>query len=213
LASAGEPDSPYLRPALAGLMEAVTFHLSFDRQTMTPDMAEGDQYQPRLMGSQDRSSPRPEFAKGLIGQALVLGMGVGVYPRVGNVLLERRGALACWIRPEDWQRPNDGNVVFTMTSNASFYLEREGPRLGPDKRVIAHETVLYLAKQEGRMFTLADYSRWENGRWYLVVANWTWPTFELSVNGRPAPGPWPACPRKARSARWSSAMPAESGVA
>jgi hypothetical protein len=124
----------------------------------------------------------------LIGQALVLGTGLASYSRVGNVLLEKRGALALWVRPEDWQRPSDRNVVFAMTSNSSFYLERQGPLLGPDQRMLRHESVLYLAKDAGHLLSVADGSPWQNGRWYLLVANWSWPTFELSVDAQPFAG-------------------------
>lgn len=181
-----QPSSPYLRPEFRRLFEAVTFHVSFDRGTMTPDMAEGPKYEPRIQPGRDPATPGPQFAPGLIGQALVLGSGSAIYPRAGNVLLERRGAVAMWVRPEGWLRPNDHNVVFSMTTDAGFYLERQGPSLDAQGRVRAHETVLYLAREgEKRLLSLADYSTWENGRWYLIVANWSWPTFELSVNGRP----------------------------
>lgn len=181
-------DSPYLSPKLAGLMDAVTLHLSFDRGSMLPDMAEGDPHPPRISGTHDKRSAGPQFAPGLIGQALVLGSGVGSYSRPANVLLEKRGALACWVRPEGWRRPDDRNVVFAMTSNAAFYLERQGPLAGPDGAVRRHETVLYLARDAGRLLSISAPATWEDGRWYLLVANWSWPTFELSVNGEPFQG-------------------------
>ena len=133
-ALASEPDWPYLRPELARLMESVTFHLGFDAAQMTPEMAEGPEHEPQVFGPRDQPSEPPEFAEGLIGKALVLGTGGAVYPRVGNVLLEKRGALAVWIKPQDWHRPRDGNCVFAMTSNATFYLERQGPDLHDDGR-------------------------------------------------------------------------------
>lgn len=181
----GAGESPYRRPEFARLMDAVTFHASFDRGSMMPDMAEGEPYAPQVRGSHDKSSPAPRFAPGLAGQALVLGSGAAIYPRAGNVLLERRGALACWVRPEGWERPNDRNVVFVMTSNASFYLERQGPLEGTDGRVRRHEGVLYIARQDDRMVSVTAHEPWQNGRWYLLVANWTWPTFQLSVDGEP----------------------------
>jgi hypothetical protein len=178
--------SPYWDTELAPLMEAVTFHVSFDNKTVMPDMAEGAQYEPTFLGTSDRSFDRPQFAPGLIGQALVLGSGSTVYPRAGNVLLDKRGAIALWIKPEDWQRPQDGNCVFVMTSNSTFYLERQGPARDEDGRVTRHEGILYLASLPGkRSTTINGGSDWENGRWYLLVANWSWPTMELSVNGEP----------------------------
>jgi hypothetical protein len=167
-------------------MDAVTFRVTFDQGSMNPDMAEGPKYAPSVYGSQGERHREPQFAPGLLGQALVLGTGGAVYPREGNVLLEKRGAIAMWVKPEGWQRPNDGNCVFAMTSNATFYLQRQGPLVDDDGRVRRHEAVMYLARPpEVRSATLTAPSAWENGRWYLLVANWSWPTMELSIDGQP----------------------------
>ena len=183
---AEEPDWPYLGPEFRGLMDAVTFHVGFDSASATPEMAEGPDYAPKLIGTHDAPTEPPQFADGLVGKALVLGTGSAVYPRAGNVFLGSRGALALWIRPEGWQRPRDGNCVFAMTTNATFYLERQGPDRDDDGRVRRHEGILYLARvPDARMTTLNGGSAWQNGRWYLLVANWSWPTMELSVNGEP----------------------------
>lgn len=182
-------DSPYLRPEMRELMAAVTLHLSFDAESMTSDMAEGPKYTPKLVAAPGPATGGPRFAPGLLGKALVLGSGAAVYPRAGNVLLGKRGALAVWIKPEGWQRPNDRNCLFAMTTDAAFYLQRQGPLLGEDAKVRRHEVIQYLARDEGRRLAGAsDYSAWTNGRWYLLVANWSWPTFELSVNGEPFRG-------------------------
>jgi hypothetical protein len=179
-------DSPYLQPEYRRLMNAVTFHVSFDSKHMLPDMAEGPAYAPSVFASRAAEIPEPQFSAGLIGQALVLGTGGAVYPRSGNVLLEGRGAVAVWIKPQNWQRPRDGNCVFTMTSNSTFYLERQGPDVDEDGRVRRHEGILYIGNlPDVRGTTISGGSDWENDRWYLLVANWSWPTMELSVNGRP----------------------------
>jgi len=34
-------------------------------------------------------------------------------------------------------------------------------------------------------FTCLTGGRWENDKWYLLVANWSWPRMELSINGGP----------------------------
>ncbi len=180
------PASPYLRPEFRSLMDAVTLHLSFDGGTMSPEMAAGEQFQPAVFGSWSDPKGAPRFEAGLIGNALVLGSGGAVYPRNGNVLLETRGAIALWIKPQQWQRPRDGNCVFVMTSNATYYLERQGPDVDDEGRVLRHEGILYLANVPGsRGATINGGSDWTNGRWYLLVANWSWPTMELSVNGEP----------------------------
>jgi len=194
LATAAEPagvshptaDSPYLAPGLERLMDAVTLHVSFDAGTAVPDMAAGDDYAPQLFGDRGAGPAGPQFAAGLVGRAMVLGAGGVVYPRQRNVTLENRGALAMWIKPLDWQRPNDGNTVFAMTTNATFYLQRQGPLRGDDGQVVRHEAVQYLARSgAGRLANLTGGSDWENGRWYLLVANWSWPSFALSVNAGP----------------------------
>jgi hypothetical protein len=167
-------------------MDSVTFHASFDAGEMTPEMAEGPEFAPTVFGPYNEPAQPPRFADGLIGKALVLGTGGAVYPRAGNVLLEERGALAVWIKPEDWRRPRDGNCVFVMTSDSTFYLERQGPDLYDDGRVRRQEGILYIAQVPGsRSMTISGGSDWRNGDWYLLVANWSWPTMELSVNGEP----------------------------
>lgn len=183
-ATAAEAEAPYLRADFRPLMEAVTLHLGFDAETLAPDMAEGTDYQPRVFTSAGGAAP--QFAPGLLGQALVLGTGGAVYPRSGNVLLGHRGAVAVWIQPQQWQRPRDGNCVFAMTSNSRFYLERQGPDVDDDGRVRRQEGILYITfLPGGRGATLDGGGAWQNGQWYLLVANWSWPTMELSVNGQP----------------------------
>jgi len=179
-------ESPYLRPEFQRLMDAVTLHLSFDRDSLVPDLAEGDEYRPAVSPASWNVTPGLQFADGLLGRALVLGSGCAVYPRAGNVTLEQRGAVAMWIQPQNWQRPRDGNCVFLMTGNSTFYLERQGPDLDDQGRVRRQEGILYLTLVPGmRSATIDGGGDWQNGQWYLLVANWSWPTLELSVNGRP----------------------------
>ncbi len=179
-------DSPYRAPEWERLMDAVTLHVSFDAGTALPDMAAGDKYLSRVFGQRSAETTEPQFAPGLVGRAMVLGTGGGIYPRRGNVMLENRGALALWVKPLDWQRPNDGNTVFAMTTNATFYLQRQGPLRGDEGQVVRQENVQYLARAAGsRLANIGGGSAWENGRWYLLVANWSWPNFALSVNGEP----------------------------
>ena len=179
-------ESPYLRPQFQRLMDAVTWHVSFDQDSLVPDLAEGDEYRPTLAPSASPEFPGPQFADGLLGRALVLGSGSAAYPRAGNVTLEQRGAVAMWIQPQNWQRPRDGNCVFLMTGNSTFYLERQGPDVDDEGRVRRQEGILYLAIVPGlRSSTIDGGGDWKNGQWYLLVANWSWPTMELSVNGGP----------------------------
>jgi hypothetical protein len=179
-------ESPYLRPEFQRLMDAVTWHVSFDQDSLMPDLAEGDEYRPTMAPPASPELAGPQFADGLLGRALVLGSGSAAYPRAGNVTLEQRGAVAMWIQPQNWQRPRDGNCVFLMTGNSTFYLERQGPDVDDEGRVRRQEGILYLAIVPGlRTSTIDGGGDWKNGQWYLLVANWSWPTMELSVNGGP----------------------------
>jgi len=175
----------YAAPDLDNLRDALTFHLSFDSATFTPDLAAGDRYAPTLHRAAGDSAP--EFAPGVSGQALVLGTGAGLFPSAGNLPLERCGAVALWVKPLAWQRPNGGNSVFLMTADSLFYLQRQGPQCAADGKVTRHEGVQYLAKsgREDRTYTCLMVSPWENGRWHLLVANWSWPQMQLSIDGGP----------------------------
>lgn len=184
-APADLPDSPYLHPRFHTLMEAVTFHVSFDADSMVPDMAEGPKFAPRLMGTRAGKRPQPQFADGVVGRAMVLGSGGASYPRAGNVLLERRGAMAMWVKPLEWRRPNGSNVVF-ITAGGAFIVERQGPLRGKDNKILRHEHVFALAKatrNQTHYTCVYGGGAWENGRWYLLVVNWSWPRMEVSVDG------------------------------
>jgi hypothetical protein len=169
------------------LTDALTFHLSFDAGTLRPDAAAGAKFEPALQPPAAGKAPAPEFAPGLKGQALVLGTGAAWYPREGNLPLEHQGAIALWVKPLDWQRPNGGNVIFVVIGGCRFYLQRQGPALAKDGSVLRQEMIQYLVKASGeqRLFTCLGDGAWENGRWYLLVANWRWPHLALSVNGGP----------------------------
>jgi len=177
-----------LRPELASLADALTWYVSFDADSLKPDLAEGPAYQPQFLPAGNKplaGSSGPRFVPGLSGRALVLGCGRALYPLPGNILLAHRGALAFWIQPRGWQRPNDGNVTFAIAGNGSFYLQRQGPLVDRDRRALRNETTQYLVRDQGNhLVGTSDYLPWENGRWYLVVANWSWPAFELSINGQ-----------------------------
>jgi len=181
------PPDPYDAVSLRSLMNAVTFRLSFDGGSMQPDMAAGPAWAPSVSGSYDKRFAAPQFEPGLCGEALVLGTGTGLYPGEGNLTLGRRGAVALWVKPLEWKRPNDGNVTFIIARGGLFYLQRQGPLQGEDGKKLRQEGIQYLAKRDAaqRRYTTLSGGIWENDRWYLLVANWSWPTMELSVNGGP----------------------------
>ncbi|MBM3497809.1 MAG: hypothetical protein FJX74_03975, partial [Armatimonadetes bacterium] len=108
---------PYVAdPALRSLVDWVTFRLTFDGDSLMPDMAAGA-WEPTLHGS-------PQFADGVKGRALVAGgeSGGALFPRELNAPLTTRGAISLWLCPLEWTHDNGGNTEFLMTTNASFYL-------------------------------------------------------------------------------------------
>jgi hypothetical protein len=184
LAADAPPDpraDPYFaHPLIRPLMEWVTFQLTFDGGTLTPDLAAGE----------SKVSPQgtPRFAPGLKGQALVAGgaegSGAGIYPRGANAPLETQGAIALWVCPVHWTHVQGGNTVFVMTTNSSFYIQRQGPWIeGVTLKRAEGLQVLMLSKVTGNRCLMYGTKDWPAGQWRLVVANWSWPTMSVSLDG------------------------------
>jgi hypothetical protein len=169
------------------LADALTFRLSFDRETMMPDMAAAARHEPSLNMPPGPRGARHQFRPGLAGHALVLGTGSASYPNAGNLTLDSCGAIALWVKPVNWRRPNGANVTFVIAAGGRFYLQRQGPMRGDDGKVRRHEHIQYLAKADAqqRHFTSLSGGVWKNGRWHFLVANWRWPVMELSIDGAP----------------------------
>jgi hypothetical protein len=181
---ATRPEEPYQRlPALERLMDWVTFGLSFDGETLTPDMAWGE--------SRGKLSPTAEFAAGLVGRAARIGGhkdgAWGIFDRAGNFPIARRGALSLWLCPLGWDHRNDGYTPILRTTRNSFILERQGPLEMPDGKTKRNEALLALliTRETGSTSVAAPCGNWANGQWHLVVVNWSWPRLELSVDGGP----------------------------
>ena len=173
---------------LAPLWEALTFHVSFDGGNFLPDLAAGDAYKPKTYPAYDRTkAPKAEFLPGISGLALVLGTGAAAFPCGAMLPLRTRGSLALWVKPLAWRRPNGSNTVFLMSQRATFYLQRQGPQRSSDGRILRQEGMQFLAKSRpgAKQFTCLNGGIWENGRWVFVVANWSWPTMQLSIDGKP----------------------------
>lgn len=171
--------SPYFAvPELRQVMEWATFQLTFDAGSMMPDMAAGD----AKLGV----NGTPQFVPGLRGQALVAGEGSGAagYASVGNVSFASQGAIALWVMPVAWTHVQGGNTVFLMTSNSNFYLERQGPWI-EGTELKRQEAVLYLlfSKTVGNGCLSLGTNDWPLNQWRLIVANWSWPTMSLSLDG------------------------------
>lgn len=179
----GPRKTPYARmPELAELMDWVTFAMTFDGERFAPEMAAGDAVNQRTSNA--------EFTRGVAGLAAVIGGGhggAGLFARAGNFPVERQGAVSLWICPLEWNHTNDANVTFVTTSNAAFYVQRQGPLYKPDGQAQRHEALqfLCLSPQTGHTHVAQDCHGWKNGEWHLLVANWRWPQMEFSVDGGP----------------------------
>lgn len=169
--------NPYFAvPELRQLMEWATFQLTFDAASMTPDMAAGES-KPSINGT-------PQFAPGLRGQALVAGSGVGLYPRAGNATFDTQGAVALWVCPDGWTHVQGGNTTLVMTTNSSFYLQRQGPWIeGPVLKRQEGLQFLLFSKTVGNGSLMFGTKGFPNGQWRLLVANWSWPTMSFSLDG------------------------------
>ncbi|MBM4090033.1 MAG: LamG domain-containing protein, partial [Planctomycetes bacterium] len=170
------------RPAeLDPLLHCATFHLSFDAASFTPDLAVGS--------AEARPAGTPTFEPGVAGLAAVIGKSgaAAVFSRAGNFPITRRGAVSMWVCPQEWDHREDGNVEFLMTTNASFYLQRQGPLYGPDGQARRLEALqlLCLSPTTGNANVTHACADWKNGQWRLLVANWDWPVLEFSVDGGP----------------------------
>ena len=186
----GVTGSPYLHADLRELTEAITFHVSFDAESMVPDLAAGDAYRPQLHASWDKKHTAPVFADGLVGKALVLGTGLAYYPSAGNAPLDTRGAVALWVKPENWRRPNGATVGFFQAAGgggAQLILQRQGPGRTEAGVVSRHEQVQCLARGSSaqQRFTNIPTQAWDNGGWHLMVVNWSWPRMEVSIDAGP----------------------------
>jgi len=184
LAADAPPDprlDPYFaNPQVRQLMEWATFQLTFDGGTLSPDLAAGD--------ATFSVVKTPRFATGVKGQALIAGgatgSGAGNYPRPGNAPLETQGAVALWLCPVNWTHVQGDNTTLFMTGNSSFYLQRQGPWIeGPVLKRAEGLQYLMLSKTTGNQCLMVGTNDWPNGKWRFVVANWSWPTMSLSLDG------------------------------
>lgn len=180
------PPGPWDQPELQAALDARTFYASFDHGFL-PDLAAGEAWKPRLEPPYNGEGEGPQHTAGLVGQGLLLGSGAATYPVAGNFPVTNRGAVALWVKPVDWQRPNGSYVTFIIVHGGRFYLQRQGPAVDEDGRTRRHEHIQFLAKAspEQRNYTTLSGGQWENDRWYFLVANWSWPTMQLSINGQP----------------------------
>ena len=174
------PEDPWAAdPALADLMNWVTFQMTFDAGGIVPDMAAGE-WEATLRGE-------AQFAPGRDGLALVCGPGSvrATFPRGPNATMGTRGACSLWVCPVEWTRENGGNTTFVTASNGAFYLQRQGPAHNEEGRYTRHEGMQYLIRGDltGNQILMTGTANWPNGKWRLIVANWSWPVMSWSIDG------------------------------
>lgn len=170
--------SPYdTDPDLRALMDEVTFHHSFDHESLLPDMAAGDWSFTR--------TDNPRRAPGLRGMALVAGTGRLVFADARNWTITTRGGMALWVSPVKWDHDNAGITTFVISERAAFYIERQGPKRKPDGLWARHERILAGMQRGVRGSKSAVCDSWRPGEWHLLAVNWSWPELLLSVDGQP----------------------------
>ncbi|MBM4050786.1 MAG: hypothetical protein FJ279_37295, partial [Planctomycetes bacterium] len=173
---ATRPSAPYdTHPALRALMDAVTFHHSFDHESLAPDMAVGEWKFQR--------HGEPKLAPGLLGKALVAGTGALFFADARNWTIATRGALVLWVSPVRWNHHEAGNTYFVVSQRAAFYLERQGPLPKPDRSPGRQEVVLAGLQGGLRGSRGADCKLWKDGEWHMLAVNWSWPQLALSLDG------------------------------
>ncbi|HOL67714.1 MAG TPA: hypothetical protein PKX93_09690, partial [bacterium] len=178
---ASEPGrSPWITdPVLRELSPDIVFHLSFDGANMTPEMAAGP-FQFRLSG-------QPRFVPGLKDLALVAGggqSGAAIYDNKLNFPIATRGTMVMWVCPVAWTHYHGPNTVFAMTTNYSFYLERQGPAHNEHGELTRQECVLFLVNTPtaGNACLNFGTTSWAAGKWRMLAATWNWPEMSFSVD-------------------------------
>ena len=187
-------DSPYLaHPALAELTSELTFYVSFDQESLAPNIAAGEKgllttaARPRKKKPKARA-PSGEYAPGIVGKALRLGSGVGRYATDGNIALTTCGSIALWVKPLEWHENGDGMIDFVGTPGRHFGIARSGKMVrARDGKKLSNEWVggnARIGPNKGRA-NLPIFGRLTNGEWHLIVYKWAWPTIGMSIDGQP----------------------------
>ncbi|MCM8768705.1 MAG: LamG domain-containing protein [Candidatus Omnitrophica bacterium] len=180
LKSNESPLSPWSTdPLLRELTAEIVFYLSFDGGNMKPEMA---------LGLSDyRLTGQPKFVPGLKELALTAGggkSGYAVYSSKLNFPIATQGTMIMWVCPVAWTHYNGPNTIFAMTTNFSFYLERQGPGHNEKGELTRQEAVLFLVNTPTTGNNCINFgtNNWPSGKWRMLAAVWKWPEMALSVD-------------------------------
>lgn len=174
----------------------VVFHLSFDDETLYPDLSLGEVEPVKISGSQ-------QFLPGHHGQALLLGGENGIkidYQAARNLDVTVPGALSFWIAPHQWLNPADVKErpylrFFHLQGAGAGYvfIQRQGfvNLTRPDGTLSRRTDMLqagYYTLPGLKNLLVGAYNtlNWANGEWYLIVINWNRDRLILSINGKTA---------------------------
>lgn len=182
-------------PALEWLNPEIVFCLSFDDESLYPDLSLGD-VEPLS------SSGEPSFVDGLYGKALLLGGPNGImvnYQAADNLELTKPGALSFWMTPEDWiqadgeakERPYLRFLHLQGVGAGYLFIQRQGfvnKTLADgklSKRSDMFQVGIYSFKDwQKQLLGAYDTIKWEKGEWRLFVVNWDRNGMSLSINGK-----------------------------
>ena len=182
-------------PVFKWLNPEIIFCLSFDDETLLPDLSLGAVEPLSITG-------KASFVDGIYGKALLLGGDGGIqvkYHSACNVDLTRPGALSFWMAPEDWLQPGEEvkerpYLRFFHLQGAGagyFFIQRQGfvnktlPNGKLSKRSDMFQAGMYsFADWKNQLLGAYDTLNWQNGEWRFFVINWDRNGMSLHVNSK-----------------------------
>ena len=157
----------------------ITFHVSFDRDNMEPDLASGDWKIARELAA-------PEFVPGVFG-GRALKKGCSCYWTKDNFNPNESGTLVAWVSPLNWPE----KAPDALAREPGFGVFGAGLVLGKQHRQNWGKSTLNITAQYSKysrsvhISSAGNTTQWKNGEWHLLVAVWDLGTLGLSVDGAP----------------------------
>ena len=186
-------DSPYYsNPAIIELMSDVLFYVSFDSQSLKPQLASGERglirELPRYGAETKPGQTTATYEPGIVGTAFRADSGSGAYATEGNIRLHANGAIAFWLKPIDWSGSKN-SYFFNLPGGNKMAAMRQALAKDKKDKILRHEHFSVYARKNPKDRRGAGAAwrgeKFKEGEWYLVVVNWAWPNVSMSVNGGP----------------------------